>query len=450
MQQLESNVTTVDHALIRVEVHNVIEALLSLLEHWKTQEQLFVAKHAHTRDLAEIGHLTENLISVKQLQEILSQIRSPLSVTFAYRNFRVRLLNLTESTFAYMVKIPVLEHEVFQPYRLWTIPFIRNNEIMKVEPEASAITIGRQTGHVINAGKCHFKGPMVCPNTIRKEMPCAEGIAVRNPNLLAKCGIARKNVTLPIVVQMTETQVLLTTLGESIEERCLDGTSSNPMGPGTYLLTMRPGCTIDSDSGWSYNVESDDSIYRSIEDKFLLTGLKVNFTYPSFPTTSPLNWTHFGDLHEFSYHNLPDLRRIIKVRPVTIRDGHVAWISLALVLILCGIVVSILVYQRYITKWLKARKPDSAGLIHSGLDNPGLDNSDLEMHITELGVLDPELCKQAPEHVSLSLQSSFEPKSRVPSKSPGYPEPSPIEPLPQRCSTGVQFGSNSADNIQVS
>ncbi|ELU01166.1 hypothetical protein CAPTEDRAFT_187991 [Capitella teleta] len=250
-------------------------------DHWKIQKQLFIAEHSHTRDLAEIGHLTKSLISAKQLQKILPQIRSPLTVTFAYRNFR--------------------------PYWLWTIPLFRNKRVVKTEPEVSAVAIGRQTGYVINAGRCYFKDPTVCLNTIRKQMPCAEGIAVKNPALLARCGIAQMNATLRIVVQITKFQVLLTT----IEERCLDRASSMAIDPGMYLLTVTPGCTIDSDSDWSY-MERDDLIYRTIENKLLLAGLKVIFSYPSFPTLPRRNWTHFGELHELFYHNLPDLKRVVK------------------------------------------------------------------------------------------------------------------------------------------
>lgn len=160
-------------------------------------------------------------------------------------------MNLTEDTFAYLVEIPVLEPEVFRVYHVQTTPFVYQDNVVQIVPEGKTVAIGVATGNVIDAYRCKFQDPTVCPNAIRRQMPCAEGIVVKNSNLLNQCRVEKVNVTLPIVKQVEEKQLMLTTTGERIEKRCLTDTASEYIKEGVHLLNLESDCTIESSSSWS-------------------------------------------------------------------------------------------------------------------------------------------------------------------------------------------------------
>ncbi len=77
--------------IMRADLTNTLDNLENVVLHDKWFRQA-VPYH---RDLAEIGHLTESLISPTKLQTLLNQIRSELTPSYLYTHFTVRLLSLT-------------------------------------------------------------------------------------------------------------------------------------------------------------------------------------------------------------------------------------------------------------------------------------------------------------------------------------------------------------------
>jgi len=122
----------------------------------------------------------------------------------------------------------------------------------------------------------------------------------------------------------------LTTPGERIEERCFNGSQAVNLHPGTYLITTSADCTIEGSLRWSYSVGHVTGEVRHIEEKFLLKGILVNFTFPTYPTVPVMNWTHLAELQEFTYHKLPDLRRL--TQPRLLSNSKLTWIVIAILI----------------------------------------------------------------------------------------------------------------------
>jgi len=102
----------------------------------------------------------------------------------------------------------MVDPEVFTVSHIWTVPYLSpDGRIMRIEPEVHVAGIGRTSGSVIDATKCEFHDPFVCPNVVREEMPCVEGIIGKDPELISKCLIKPFEQRLPIVKRVTEKQV---------------------------------------------------------------------------------------------------------------------------------------------------------------------------------------------------------------------------------------------------
>jgi hypothetical protein len=98
---------------ILMNTYLLIESSLSMLEHFKAKEDIYHQQFQLTRDLAEIGHVTEDLIKSEKLESLLQSVGSPLTPLYVYKNFPVHLLELSREEVAYIFSIPILNPEKF-------------------------------------------------------------------------------------------------------------------------------------------------------------------------------------------------------------------------------------------------------------------------------------------------------------------------------------------------
>lgn len=352
LDTLRLNVTRLQTALIRSYAYQVVEGLLSTLETYKLQEEAFERKHLHLRDLAEIGHITEDLVPVRQLRDILRRLNSPLNTTYIYRYFPVRLIKLSDREVGYIVSIPVLDPEVFTAWAVLTVPYLSDGDAcLQILPEAQSIAVGHVSGSIIKTSDCLHKDPMLCPSAIRfQSMSCVQGILAKNAELLSSCSVASAHSPLPAILKAAGDQLLLTTDGTTLEERCL-GRASRTLGPlrGTFVISLEAGCTVASGE-WSYSPDVSPpsaADTRVIREEFLIDLVDVNLTEPTAQTLPPLNWDHLEELQNFTYRKLPTLARMTRQRHITTHDAHVAWIGASMAILIAIIVVGTLLRRHY-------------------------------------------------------------------------------------------------------
>ncbi|ELU01201.1 hypothetical protein CAPTEDRAFT_205775 [Capitella teleta] len=116
--------------------------------------------------------------------------------------------------------------------------------------------------------------------SIRGQMPCVEGISTRDHNLLNECPVSTVSVTLPHIVKMVETTLLVTATGEDITERCLNGSlASTTLSAGTFLVDTSRDCTIFSSNAWTYAVGHVTTDQHEIADSSFLKEFSLNPTY---------------------------------------------------------------------------------------------------------------------------------------------------------------------------
>jgi hypothetical protein len=236
---------------------------------------------------------------------------------------------------------------------------------MKLVPEMTEIALGHTSGTIIDASNCFYSEPMLCPETIRhSSLQCVQGILNKNPTLLSSCPVVPSSETLPVVLKASPSQILISTGGEILDERCLGRPGSTPgsksLPEGTHLITVKTNCTITSEKNWAYSLGSISQHHEIIVDEFLLKGIDVNLTLPEYPTLSPMDWNHIRNLSELTKVHLPALERLVETPYLTKHDNYVSWlVALVVVIALLAIVGFCLCRYRKSLRKCCCSKPSS-------------------------------------------------------------------------------------------
>ncbi|ELT90336.1 hypothetical protein CAPTEDRAFT_187647 [Capitella teleta] len=294
---LVTNVTRLTDRTTKLYAYDVAEAILSAMEFYQAQEDAFERNYLHHREMAEIGHLTEGLIDEETLQEVLHRIHSPLPASYFYQHAKTHLLRMTSSKICYIISIPIIDAEVYSAWKIATVPFLTQSGrgLAVIMPEASSVAVAHVSGSVIDTSTCIYEDPVLCWNPIRyTTMPCVQGIISKNPDLLDSCLLQATNNHLPTLKKLTVRQILVTTMGERIEERCMGRpVHTTVLEEGTYLLSSEDSCTLAGANGWSYTIGSSDEDTRVITEEFLLRGLNTTLRLPPTVAIPIVNWTSF-------------------------------------------------------------------------------------------------------------------------------------------------------------
>ena len=346
---LMSNATDLFKETGRLYVYDVAEAILSAVEFYKLQSELFERRYLHFRDFAEIGHLTESLIDEELLQESLHMIHSPLPASYFYKYSSVKIVRFSRMKIAFVVSIPIVDAEIFTAWRVAAVPFFApNGRGAIITPETTSIAIGHISGSVIDTSHCRFKDPVVCKNPVRRtSMPCIQGIIAKDSDLLRRCPVQPISLSEPHVLKISSQQVLLATPAARVVERCIGrAVQTTVLKDGTYLLGMDEGCTVSADS-WSFTVGMSEADTYLIRDEFLLRDVNITFTLPVEATTPALSWSHIKKLSNFAQLRLPVFHSLAKIRYVTSHDGYVGWVLAGIFCLVAMVGVSVYVERRW-------------------------------------------------------------------------------------------------------
>lgn len=245
-----------------------------------------------------------------------------------------------------MFKIPQVDPEVYSDWRILLVPFYHRGQLVRIQPEMTSVAIGHTSGSMFDTSKCLYTNPRLCPNTVVfSRLPCTQGILSRSVVKMSLCLLQRVNVTIPNILQISDSQVLLTGPSDVLTERCLGRPARGfPSPDGSSVLHVSPNCTVSSDQyGWKFSVGSKRVTTRIIHDEFLLNGIALNFSLAEVPTLPPLDWPHLQSLANLTHHQLPELESLLNVS--FLATPHMAtWLgvgAIIVVLVFVGVVVGV-------------------------------------------------------------------------------------------------------------
>lgn len=345
---LQRTVTAVLHAEVHLQAVQLTESILSLLEFYATQTRIFDIQYLHNRDYAEAGHLTESLVDRATLMKCLSAFTAPLPLEYIYEHTSVHLLRVNASQLAYMFQLPNTTNDRYTAWHIETIPFMHKEAIVILRPEVVDIALHPATGALIDTSDCQFENPLLCHSPVSKmDLPCIRSILGHQNTVLQHCLVMSTDTKLPIVRKATLDQVLLTTQGELIHERCLTKQpSTTQVQAGTYLLIPAETCTIEGNR-WSFTrTQTTNSTVSAWMMDYMMPTLNLTNYQLEVETLPPLNWTHLKRLQEYTGH-LPSLPRLSRLPSISSTNSYVAWTALSGVLFILIVGLGYIIERKY-------------------------------------------------------------------------------------------------------
>lgn len=325
------------------------EALMSALEFHYTQARLFETQYLHLRDWAEAGHITESLVSKKMLTKTLQKIKSSLSPEFIYQHTTIRLIRVSDTRIAYTFTIPKTDDEALMAWQLVTAPYVTQSGTVTIMPELADVAMIQASGDLIDATYCLYQNPLLCWSPIRlQNAPCVRAILAKDGSLLHHCRIQKRPVTLPHLIRVNPSQIILTTDGEMVHERCpARPVSSQTIPAGTHLIQPDARCTVEGSNGWSFSRGKSANTTEVILEDYVFPLMNFSLPLPVDPTERPpLNWTALEKLTNFSGH-FPRLHTLQKIRFLTPHDGYLVWVTFICVLLAVAAAALVLVERRW-------------------------------------------------------------------------------------------------------
>jgi hypothetical protein len=322
-----------------------IESVLSLLESYRQREDLFERDFQLTRNLAEIGHVTEDLISPQQLESTLLRINSPLSAEYVYRNFPIHFMTLTTDRIGYIFTVPKLAPEVYYAWEVVTVPYPTQSAHIRIKPELNNLAVAHVSGTVIDTSNCLYDSPKLCPSAINyKNLPCVQGILAHNVDLLKLCHVNAVNITIPAIKKIATDELFLSSPHDTITERCKGQPPSTEKLQGlAMLLKLQPNCTLVSNQfGWSFELGSRSAELWNVEKRFLLPGLDVNFSAPIDLSVLQMNWTKLQKLSDLTYHKLPEFNDILNIPHLAPHNAYTIWVLVGAIILIIGVVLVVI------------------------------------------------------------------------------------------------------------
>ncbi len=313
----------------------------------------------YQRDLSEIGHLTESLISRAKLTKLLNAIHSELSVEYLYRHFNVRLMSLSGviSSLGFWVSIPIVSGEAYTLWRIQTAPFLFDGAVRKVQLDSPEVGVGLNSGKIIVATDCLYEKPRLCPAPIEtRNTACIMGILSADKERIQQCRLELVKPNSDVIRKLGNGNLVLYSEGETLQERCTGmQIVTRELEPGSYMVQTRPGCVLSSRQGWRYRAMIQDRFRVNMTDVFVFDNLELEFNLIE-PTPVPAGkYVETGQLEKLLVSHrptLPDLGELRLVQVYSVAGGTVgiggAVVALALVVVLL---------RWWCRRWWAERKP---------------------------------------------------------------------------------------------
>jgi len=86
---------------------------------------------------------------------------------YLYRSLNVKLMKLEGDSVGFWISIPILAGEYYTLWKVLTVPFPDKSGHSQIEPEATNIGVGLNSGRIIETDFCLYENPTLCPGSIK-------------------------------------------------------------------------------------------------------------------------------------------------------------------------------------------------------------------------------------------------------------------------------------------
>ena len=277
--RLESKV---DYLMLMVEFERIIEDMETKWDALRNMQELYL----HRRHDLQAGRLTEQLLPVSALTEILSKVQnqfvSSLDMNWYYSHTKVRALWGNEEYLVFEVMLPLIRPAKFILYKISTWPVPITDSTSATVRDNGDYGYDTLNGELFPATECEGERPVVChadPVWGIQAKPCIRGILTNNHKLMDKCELTLRKGNVSVVHHVQGNEYVLSTWGESVKLRC-DGQHPSTVffSKGVHDVIVQSGCNLYGDY-WTLKAIS-------------VVNSSINIPSRQLPRTTPLNLTN--------------------------------------------------------------------------------------------------------------------------------------------------------------
>ena len=273
-QELQEHMTQMDQAvkeladtlnkhttrLNRVELMSNLDHYFDMLELTAEAYADQVNLYHHQRSEIETSHLTRDLLSPRQLQDILHQASSKHSVigqlSWYYQYLTVTPMFAPQGALLYKLEVPIISPRPYLLYHIATfpVPIANSSYTVTVNTHAHYAT-NTVTASIVRPEKCMGHAPSVCvtgPEFDETMQLCARGLLTHRRSLLQHCKVDVYKYSGTTAISMIDTNIYaLSSQGETVSLRCPGQIEQHQSIPrGVFNLTCHKSCIL-AGSGWS-------------------------------------------------------------------------------------------------------------------------------------------------------------------------------------------------------
>ena len=240
--------------------------------------QRYEDQFKRAKGIAQLGRVNSELISENDLDSIIKDAQLEIDVEFVYRNLKIEAIELSGERIAFRMYLPKLFEEKYQKWQVLSVPFVMNNKMYKIKPELTRVGISVSTGYTVSLSQCQYENPVICANAIRNnKLSCVEAILRKDSQILHKCSVDLVNTHGLYLVKVNENQLLFSTLGTRLLERCYGKMMRTYyLQSRVYDMLLKSGCTHEETDRWVYIlVHNLQEIKVRSSDQYLLQNVTV-------------------------------------------------------------------------------------------------------------------------------------------------------------------------------
>ena len=294
----------------------LIERAVSELElfarHFQNQKLYFDIQKSNL----ESEQLTEILLDRRVLLQILSPYESKFGrsirpLQWYYEFVRIQPVWISDKL-VYRMKLPIIGKEQVLMNQLFAFDnYVAKDKVSVLDIESNVV-VDKLTGKIMYPFECKGQNPLVCKNNIRYSASesCEVAIIENRKDKLKFCEAHIRKVRGQTRVQVIDgNHYVISTPGESIQLRCVNGKVSRWMlRTGAYATTIPAGCVLLG-NGWSVRaIDQLNSTKTLTQPEIKIPSLELTDIITTKMKALEVSLPHWHDLKPVTKINLEPLK----------------------------------------------------------------------------------------------------------------------------------------------
>ena len=353
---------------VQIQVIVNVESTLNLLEAACDEFAEIKAKYKRQKASLEIGRLTEELLSPRQLTEALRGIEQdsvmmidPIQWYYEY----VMIEPIWDSDILiYRAKLPLINAITYLAYQFdsWPLPYNTSGYSVQIKT-VKHVALDTQSGMIVEPKQCIGRNPVVCRFGIQYNenyFKCERSLLDGEHALRKECKIViKKSESNSRLYEIVPGEFILSTWGETVTKRCI---KSVPivvsLSAGVYAMNVSANCTYSGEDWIVHPIKEFSGRLSVLSLRVNIKPIKLTEIVKERGVIKLLNNTKFEHLPPVVSRNLQPITGMNYDQIVNdnMNTDMIIIVSLSIILIIVVVVIiAIILYKRFTNKFEESK-----------------------------------------------------------------------------------------------